>query len=208
MKLFDVDGPIYKLMTSITDVFILSLCWIIGSLPIVTMGVSTIALYDVTLRMVDGEEGYVGKQFFKAYKANLKQGIILGLITLFCAYVIYLDTQFLGAKTNGSIFLMIMTIVTIFVFLCSILYAYPLAARYDNTVRQFLRNSFRISMKYNVKTLILVVVLAIEVIAFMWNLTTLFLAVLIGPGCIAYTVSAMAKPIFKQIEKDNKAEEA
>lgn len=208
MKIFDVDGPIYKLMSSITDVFVLSICWLIGSIPIVTIGVSTVALFDVTLRMVDNEEGYVGKQFFKAYKANLKQGMILGLITLFCSYVIYLDIQFLGANTKGSIMLMVMTIVTIFVFVCSIIYAYPLAARYENTVRQILRNSFRISMKYSVKTLILVVVLIIELAAFSWNLTTMLVGILIGPACLAYTTSSMAKPIFKLIEKDNRSEEA
>ncbi|MGN0435753.1 MAG: YesL family protein [Wujia sp.] len=208
MKIFDVDGPIYKLMSSLTDVFVLSICWLIGSIPIVTIGVSTVALFDVTLRMVDNEEGYVGKQFFKAYKANLKQGFILGLITILCAYVIYLDVQFLGAKSQGSFVLMVMTIVTIFVFVCSLLYAYPLAARYENTIRQILRNSFRISMKYNVKTLLLIVVLVIEIAAFLWNMTTVILGILIGPACLAYTISSISKPIFKMIEKDNKSEEA
>lgn len=207
MKLFDLDGPIYKFMTALTNVFLLSLCWLVGSILIVTIGVSTVALFDVTLRMVDDEEGYVVKQFIKAYKQNLKQGLLLGIITLVCSYVIYLDVQILKALTEGSIILMIVAIVTIFVFVCSLVYAFALTARYENSVPRILKNSFRIAMKYPGRTVGMLVVVAIEVAAFAWNLTLMFLGVLIAPACIAFTMSAFSKPIFEMIEKDNASEE-
>ena len=43
------------------------------SLPIFTIGATTCAAFSVTLKMVDDEEGYVGKMFIKAFKENLKQ---------------------------------------------------------------------------------------------------------------------------------------
>ena len=42
-------------------------------MPIFTIGSTTCAAFSVTLKMVDDEEGYVGKMFIKAFKENLKQ---------------------------------------------------------------------------------------------------------------------------------------
>lgn len=207
MKLFDVDGPIYRFMSSLTNVFFLSLCWFIGSIPIITIGVSTVALFDVTLRMVDDEEGYVVRQFWKAYKSNIKQGIGLSIITLLCSYIFYLDSQILKALPQGSIILMIVTIVTLFIFVFSLIYAFPLTARYENTLPNIMRNSFRISMKYFLKTIGLIVLVVLEAACFAWNLTLIFIGLLIAPACIAYTISVFAKSTFLKIEKDNKSGE-
>ncbi len=206
MKFFSVDSPVYKFMTALTDVFVLSMCWLLCSLPIITIGASTVALFSVTLKMVDNEEGYVGRQFFKAFKSNLKQGIVLELITLLCAYVIWMDFQIFNALENGSILILIVAMLTTFLFVFSLAYAYPLTARYVNSVPRILKNSFRISMKYIGRTVAMLALVALELAAFNWNLTLIFIEVLIGPACIAYTMSAFAKAIFIKIEKDNASE--
>lgn len=205
MGIFHVDGPLHRMMSTLTDIFLLSMCWLLGSLPVLTVGVSTVALYDVTLRMVNHEEGYVVRQFFKAYKNNFKQGLGLGLITIFCCYVMFLYSQILHLSANGSILLMIAAIVTGYLFVISLLYAYPLLARYENTVFRTLKNSARISFKYFGRTLLLVFVVCVEMATFWWNLTLMFVGVLVGPGFIAFTISAVAKAIFLEIEKDNKS---
>ena len=208
MKLFGVDSPIYKLMTTLTNMFLLSLCVIIGSIPIVTVGVSVVAGFDVGLRMVKNEEGYIFKQFFKAYKSNLKQGIPLGLITLLCAYVVYLDFEIIRKVESISIFFIMFAILSSAIFLFSLIYAYPLTARYENTLMRMLKNSFRISMKYFVRTLAMIFLLAVLILAFMWNYTTIFLGVIIGPAALILAVCLFARPLFEKIEEDNEDAEA
>lgn len=206
MKIFDIDGPLYKLMTSLMNVFLLSLCVIVSCIPIVTAGAGIVAGHDVALRMVDNEEGYIVKQFFKAFKNNFKQGFILELITLVGAYAIYLDFQIFKAIPNGSIIVAAVGILWIFIYVFSLLYAYPQVARYENTLPKILRNSFRISMKFFPRSIGVVLLLAIETAAFAWDTTTLFMGIIIGPGCLIYTVASTAKGIFKIIEKDTAAE--
>ncbi len=202
MKFFSVDSPIYKFMVTVKDLFLINLCWLIGSLPVVTAGISTVAAFDVTLRMVDQEEGYVMRQFWKAYKANWKQGLPMGLMAMFCAYILYLDIQINKISEKGSFTLIIFGMVTAFLFLFSFLYAFALAARYENTLMRTIRNSFRISMKYFVRTIFTVFVVAVEVAFFFWNMTTLFLGVIIGPAVVIYTIAAMGKPVFRMVEKE------
>lgn len=205
MKLFRVDGPIYNFMDTLKNLFLINVCLIIFSIPIVTFGAAVVAAYDVTLRMVKNEEGYVTRQFFQAFKANIKQGCILGLITLGCAEVVWLDYQLATKIEDASIFVMIFGMVSAFVFFFSLLYAFPQVARYNNKLSRILKNSFRISMKYIFKTVILVIVLALEVAASMWNMTTLFIAVIIGPAFYIYTTSFMANAIFTDLEKEAKS---
>ena len=49
-NLFRSDSPLMVTMTQITDCIFLSLFWLVGCLPVVTMGASFAALYDATYR--------------------------------------------------------------------------------------------------------------------------------------------------------------
>lgn len=202
MKLFSVDGGLYKFMQSLLTVFKVNMLWLLCSLPIVTMGAATIAAYDITLKMVDDEEGYVGRQFFKAFKANLKRGIPMGILFLFCIYVVWLDFSLFEQIEGNPIMLLIMGFVAAYVFVLSFIYAFPLQARYDNTIIKTLQNSFNISLKYFVRTLFTVILVGFEIVIIFWNSTTLFFGIIIGPVFIIFTISACAKFIFKELEKE------
>ncbi len=201
MKLFSVDGPVYRFFSRLWDVIVLNILWVVFSLPVVTMGAATLAVYTVTLKMVDETEGYVARQFLKGFKANLKQGIPLGLMALFCAYVVYLDSE-LFRVTEGILFLSF-GILAAALFGAAFLYAFPLSARYENTLMGNLKNSLRITTRYLPRSLFLAAVLAVEVLFFQFNSTTLFFGILIGPVCLMYTVSGVAMSLFREIEKDN-----
>ena len=207
LKFFSVDSPLYRFMDGLKNMFLLNLCWLIGSLPIVTIGISTVAAFDVALRMADNEEGYVVPQFIKAYKANWKQGLPLGLLTLVCAYVLYLDFQIVVLSEEGNVGMLIVGCISAFVFVFSLLYAFALTARYENTLPRILKNSFRISMKYFVRSIFTLGIMALEIAVFLWNYTTMFIGVIIGFGLLIYSVAVMAKPVFKKIEKDTAAGE-
>jgi len=199
---FNPDGPIYGLMTTIMNMFIISMCWIIGSIPIVTIGVSTVAAFDVGLRMVDNEEGYVGKQFIKAYKSNFRQGLFLGTITLIAIYSLYIYAQVIMALGDDvSVLMILFFFVAIFIIIIGLIYAYPITARYVSTVPKNIRNSARIAGRYPIRTLLIVALIVIEVMAFLCSSMMQFIGVLLGPASLVLTVCLIAKPIFKKIEK-------
>ncbi|MBQ9119993.1 MAG: DUF624 domain-containing protein [Lachnospiraceae bacterium] len=202
MKLFRVDGPLYQFFSRFWDMIKLNFLWLLCSLPIVTIGASTVAAYTITLKMVDEQEGYIAKSFFKAFRANLKQGIPLGLLTLLATYIVYLDIQIFMALENPPVYILVMTIVSIFVFTLGLIYAFPLSARYENTLINTLKNSWEISLRYFGRTVILVLVLAVEFVIFFFNHFTIAMFVLIGPACFMLTISGMVMYMFRQIEKD------
>ena len=77
MALFNMNSGFFKFINRLLDVLFLNFLWIICSLPIVTIGAATCAAFSISLKMVDDEEGYIGKAFFKEFKKNFKQGTLM-----------------------------------------------------------------------------------------------------------------------------------
>ncbi|MBQ8633094.1 MAG: YesL family protein [Lachnospiraceae bacterium] len=204
MKLFSIDGPLYNFFSRLLDMIKLNILWFLFSLPVVTIGASTAAAFSITLKMVDEREGYIVKQFWNAFKANLKQGIPTGLLNLFFVYALYLDFQLFHAVEGNPIIFLILGIVGSVMCFGYFIYTYALMARYDNTLLKTIKNSMDISVKYFGRTVMIAVVIAVEIIVFIFNTTTMFLGLLIGPAVIFLTVSGPAMYIFRDIERKSK----
>ncbi len=202
MALFNMNSGFFKFVNRLLDVLFINLLWILCSLPVVTMGAATCAAFSVTLKMVDDEEGYIGKAFFKAFRQNLKQGTLMWFITAPCVYVLYLLWQIVIKSEDISAIAIIGVILLTAIAISINLYSYPLIARYENSLRNIIKNSFGICLQYFVKTIILIVVVALEVFIIMWNRWTLLAGIIIGPEFIIYTISGVSKKILLQIEKN------
>lgn len=189
-------------MQSLWDILKLNFMWIIFCIPIVTIGGSTIAAFSVLLRMSEDQEGNVIKDFWKAFRENWKQGILIGLLPPICFEAVFLDFQLYNAVENGGLGILIVGCFSAYIFIFCLIYVFPLLARYDNTVINSIKNSFRIGMKFFGRTFLLLAIIAVEVLIIFWNPTTKFVGALIGPACIMYTISGVAMHIFRKIEED------
>ena len=192
----------YKFLSKFLDVVKLNFFWILFSIPVITVGASTVAAMSVGLKMVDDEEGYIGKNFLKAFKENWKLGTILWMITVVAVYAIYLDFQLFEAVENNPIIFLIIGMASIALAVAALIYSYPLTARYENTLINTIQNSINISRKYLGNTLLLVIILAVEYIVFNFNKTMLFFGIILGPGFMIFTIAAFSKRIFQKIEKE------
>lgn len=201
MALFNINSGFFKFINRLLDVLFINLLWIICSLPIVTIGASTCAAFSITLKMVDDEEGYIGKTFFIAFKQNFKQGTLMWLITAPCVYILYLLWQMVIKSEDINAIVIIGVILLTAIAISINLYSYPLIARYENSLKNIIKNSFGICVQFFIKTLILIAVVAVEIIIIMWNRWTLLAGIIIGPEFIIYTISGVSKKIFLQIEK-------
>ena len=204
MKFFSVDSPLYKFITTLWEIVKLNFFWLLFSLPIVTIGASTTAAFSVGLKMSENHEGYIFKEFWKAFKENWKKAIPVGLLNLLIAYATYLDFE-LFEKVEGNPFIcLVMGILAVVISVTGFIYAYPLLARYENSIAGTIKNSFEIYTRYIGRSIALTVIVALELAVMLWNMTTIYFAILIGPACVIYTISAGSLYIFKDIERKEK----
>lgn len=164
-KLFSFDGPVGRLISKIVDLFFLNLLWLVCCLPIVTIGASTAAMHYVTLRMVRDEESGIFRNFFHSFQQNLKQSVLLTLLYLtsggLILTVLYLFNHMdLGGRRLWVVFPYIALLVHYLLF-C---YVFPVFARFDNTTRKLLRNSYLLAVRYPVNTLVVGVVNALPLL--------------------------------------------
>ena len=70
---FTSDNGVFRMLSKITDMMILSVLWMICSLPIVTVGVATAAIYYAYHMAGRHGKGYAWQKFLSAFKLNFKK---------------------------------------------------------------------------------------------------------------------------------------
>ena len=76
------DNRIIRILTTLCDFLILNILWLVCSVPVITAGASTTALYSVMFKIIKKEEGYIIKSFLKAFRQNFKQSTIIWLLLI------------------------------------------------------------------------------------------------------------------------------
>lgn len=207
MKL-TIDSPIIQKGIQLTNLLMLNFFWIIGSLPVVTMGASTIAAFSVTLKIVeDREEPGITRQFWSAYVKNLKHGIPLTLMLGAAVYICWIYWQLFCSLEDGLGFLL-MGLVLLFLVLYHGLYICPIEARYENGLLKNLNNSRRILSRFFLKSLGLLCILVVQVLLFTQvSYLLLYIGIFCLPILMIYTTSKTVMPIFRKLEKDSSADD-
>lgn len=200
---FSIESPLYKFMVKLLDIIKLNFMWLLCSIPVITMGAATTAAFYIGLKMGTDEESYIAAPFIREFKANLKQGSIIGVIQMLVIYVIYTDFRLSAAAGEKRLVYMAAGIVAIFLAFLHFIYVYALLARYENTILNTIRNSFSICIKFFPKTIVMLLLVLSECAIFLWNFTTMFIGFFIGPACIILTICKFAMPMFKKIEDES-----
>lgn len=79
-KFFDLDGPVIGVLEKCCQLIVLSLLWLLTSIPLITSVASTAALYDGVNQAIRGKEGNTAEIFWRSFKRNFLRGCALGLI--------------------------------------------------------------------------------------------------------------------------------
>lgn len=136
MKFFSPDSKFTQLMTAFGEMMLLNACWIIASLPLVTIGAANAAMYTVMGRRLRKEGSGTIVPFFKAWWSNLKNGTLFWVVQVLVTFSLCLTLilplpGFL--KVTAGILLLLVTL------LYSIIY--PQIARFRNRWFACLRNA-------------------------------------------------------------------
>jgi len=136
MQFFSPDSKFAKTMTAFGEMMLLNMCWILASLPLVTLGAANIAMYTVMGRRLREEGSGTIVPFFKVWWKNLKMGIPLWIAQLLisCSLGLIPALPLPGfLKVLAVVLLILVTLVF------SILY--PQVARFRNRWFAYLRNA-------------------------------------------------------------------
>ena len=199
-KIFDFDNPIMQGLSTAGDLIILNLLTLLCCLPVVTAGAAWTALHDVVHKIALHEESYAARMFFQSFRANLKKGIILGLIFLGVAALIVLN--YLAAMATLPT-LRYVSFALALLLLAIGNYAFALTARFENTLKETLKNAVRLAAGYFPRTLGMVVCeVAIYVICINFIQIGVPILFLFGFSLPCYICAQLYSSIFKTLEEE------
>ena len=193
---FRIDGPVYNLLMKLWSLFVLNLCILIGSIPIVTIGVATSAAYAVCFKLHENNDTRVIENFILAYKRNFKQSIVFFVVVVDLNYMIHLDQQNLIGLLGVSIVGLVLVL--------SSQYTYGYIARFKDSAKLVFMNSMRlvlanmrVSFLLSVITLFLLFLIVTSPIAFVF---VLYLSIFIGCSFLVFLKSFLMLSVFKKYE--------
>lgn len=202
------DNVVTRAMSRICDFMLLNLLWIICSIPVITIGASTAALYTVMLKLVKNEEGYIVKGFLTAFRDNFKKATIQWGILLAVGIIIGLDIRF-AAFMQGAARAIFQSLFLVFavIWLCAVIYTFPLTARYENTTKNTLKNALILSVGKLPYTLLMAIVTAGPVVLTLLNTRNLLIGtaifIIIGVSLVAWVNSIILRRVFEIFHKDD-----
>lgn len=202
MSIFSYDSKFSQVFLKIAYGCFLNVLWIACSVPIITLGASTTALYAVTLKIVDNEEGNVTKQFFQAFRENFKQATAIWLVLLAVGIFLGADAFILvrlrdssaGAPSVMWTIILAMVIASLIIYAIVLMYVFPLVARVENTSPNMVKNALLIGIRYLFCTIL---VFAIHFAMFVVIVRFFTPLVLFGEGLCALLSSYLLAPVIR-----------
>lgn len=207
-RFFSDSNPVIKGLSRLADLMWLNALFIVTSLPVITIGAATAALYYETMRVVAGEESYLTKDFFKAFKNNFKQAtpvwIVSALLLSLFGYTFYV----LGASklSYAHIAMGILGIPMIFI-VFMLLYVFPIMSKFENTLLNTVINALLISLAHFPKTLLMLVFSAIPFLLVLNSLNWMPIFILGAFAVVAYVNGSFMNKIFEKIQEKQNTEE-
>ena len=195
--IFNYDNKFFRAVNKLADLVILSFCWLISCIPIFTIGAASSALYSAVHKSIRRGKGYVWSGYWSAFRRDFKQATKAWLIMLLIIIVVTSDilitTQMLKAGMSMGNLSIVFIVMECIIVAC---YAYTFAyiARFEQTTKLTLKNSFVILIANLPWTfLVIVILLAAVMIAY---LIPLFIIIL--PAASVTTLEVIFEKIFRK----------
>ena len=198
---FSATNPFFQFTGQVLDVVVLSLLWLLCSMPIVTIGPATAALYYSCVKCLRYGEPEPYRNFFRAFRENLRSGCLasilwVALAALFAAGDFYL--HILAAGTEQQLWQLLHTAYRIFLLLPAavLTVCFPLLSRFSFSVGQLYSYSLRLTVKHLPRLLLAGLLNGVMVI--LTILGWFFWLMLLLPALDMLLLSFLYEPVFRK----------
>jgi uncharacterized membrane protein YesL len=137
-------------LNTVFDLMFLNILCFVCCIPIITIGPALAAKYDVAMRIVRKEEPTIFRPFFRAFKNNFKQSIIIWSVLLVACFLLFIDWNWIFQNGIGNVspFYLMAAIITTLIVSFIIMTIFPIIARFQITIREAFKTSVLFSMVY------------------------------------------------------------
>ena len=204
---FDTDNFLMRFCEKVLDIVTVNLLFVVSCLPIVTIGVAKISLYQTIFEVKGSRRVPVFRTYMRAFKQNLKLGLQLGLLELGIFLISVVDLSLFWGQTSLGFQLIKAICLGILIFLTLVMLAsYPIAARYDLTWKEVLQKGLLlVSFNFVWFFLMLAIILLIMMLLYLSGFTLVLggsAFLLFGFGLLAFCQAGLMEKLFAKYQAD------
>ncbi len=193
----DPDGPLMMACSKLIIILATGFLWVLTSLPMLTIGASSSALYYVMLKTVRGEDEHYIQNYFRAFRRDFKQATVVWLLFLAVGGIFafsalyYLHIDHAVSQWIGLLFVALAVVLLIV-----LIYAFPLISRFSHSTRNLLMLALVLPFKNLKRTIALILMTLVAVVAVFLFPPLIFF----GCGILTYGSSLIFVKIFQPLE--------
>ena len=201
--IFEFEGSFYTYTGKIFDLVVVSVLWVLGSLPVVTFGASCSALYAAVSRSVRQDAGTVTARFWKTYRRDLRSSLPIWIGYGAAIFVLLLNLGIVRSRMEGltGLFFMMFYGFLSILLIIACCYAFPALSRFDMSAGWIIKLSFYLLVRHFPVSLLLLAVFAGAYLLILWKL----MLVVIVPGVAVLLASFLIDPILDRHMPDSAA---
>ncbi|MCW0997958.1 MULTISPECIES: DUF624 domain-containing protein [Streptococcus anginosus group] len=205
-SIFNTDNLFMRICEKILDLVTVNLLFLLSCLPFVTIGIAKISLYETLFEIKGARRVKVTAMYMQAFRKNWKVGLKLGLLELLLVGISLFDLV-LFWKQETMLFQMLkatcigVIIFTSLLFLC----IYPLAAKFEMTVKDLLQTGL-IMVSLHFPWFFLMIALLAVIVFFLSSsgfvlLLGFTLFVLVGFAALGFLQLPIMETIFNKYKR-------
>lgn len=205
------ESKVMQIFYKATECMLLSILWVITSLPIFTIGASTTALYYTVVKVIRNNEGYVWGEFWNGFRINFKQATIIWLVAallLAGAVADIVVVYVLSVAGRGSRWLCLPFMILLAFGLMWVQYIFPYIARFEDRTKTVLFNTFWMVLFHFWHSVFLLIIMAAFITVVYMFPITIPLAIFFFPGVYTIISASILEARFKTHMKAEDAEDA
>lgn len=193
---FNYEGSFYRFMNKMGNMIVISLLFVVTSLPLITLIPSLSALYYATVKTVRAENGYPLKEYMKAFKRDLKNGVVLSLLFIIIGLVLYVDLRYVSQSQSlfGAISFGVLSLLA-FIWLSLLIYMPIVWSRFSLRKFELFKRALLMVFRHLPVTLILLLsLLVVGVAVYLIPMPLLF----IFPSLWVFGVSFLFEGVLRK----------
>ena len=204
---FDTDNFLMRFSEKVLDIVTVNLLFVVSCLPIVTIGIAKISLYQAIFEIKKSRRVPVFKTYIRAFKQNLKLGLQLGLLELGIVLISVLDLYLFWGQEGLAFQLLKVICLGILIFLTLVMLAsYPIAARYELAWKEVLQKGLLlVSFNFPWFFLMLAIFFLIAMVLYLSAFTLLLggsAFLLFGFGLLAFLQAGLMEKLFAKYQAE------
>ncbi len=197
-----LKSRLLEVLSGLIDLLFAGILWLVCSLPVITVGASSTALYYAVVKCVRHNRGRLASTFFTSFRQNFRQATLIWLLFLLYLLVGAADAYAIGLMGYGAgsiphIFSRIFLMLPVFLFP----WVFAFLSRFENTVKGSLKFCGWLMLRHPVQTMILAVELAGTFLIF-WLLPQI---IPLLPAAVCLLMSLTIEPVFRPLQQDDKS---